>query len=270
MSGAGESGERRRWGRGGGERAMPFLEHVEELRGVLFDSLWAILATSVVGWFLSKPALDLLVRPVGTLVFLGPGDALGLRMKVAFLAGIVLAAPIILWRVWAFVAPGLLARERRVIGPLVVFSSLLFFAGVAFALGILAPFTIRFLLTFQTESLKPLLTAGAYFDFLSKMAIAFGVVFQLPIVVGVLSWAGILPPEMLVRRWRESVVLIFIIAAVFTPPDVVSQMFMAAPLLVLYAVSIAVAYGLSRARREKGSVAKGAAGAGGPAGGSGA
>jgi len=245
------SGASRRWRRRQGGAPMPFLEHVEELRGVFIDSLWAILVTSVIGWFASDPALALMIRPVGELVFLGPGDALGLKMKVALVLGFVLAAPVILWKIWGFIAPGLLDRERRVIGPLVLSSSVLFFAGIWFALGVLAPITMRFLLSFQTESLRPLLTANAYFDFLAKMSISFGIVFQLPIVVGALSWAGVIPPDLLVRRWREAVVLVFVIAAVFTPPDVVSQMLMAAPLLVLYAISIGVAHALGRGRRAR-------------------
>lgn len=246
-------GERRRWGRRVG--AMPFLEHVEELRGVLLDSLWAVVAASVVGWFLSERILRLVIEPVGTLVFLGPADALGLRMKTAFLVGAVVASPIILWKAWGFVAPGLLARERRVVGPLVVSSSLLFFAGVLFALAVLAPITMRFLLSFQSDVLKPFLTAGAYFDFLAKMSIAFGVLFQLPIVLGALAWAGIVPPALLVRRWREAVIIVFVVAAILTPPDVVSQMVMALPLLALYVVSVGVAYALGggRARGRAGA-----------------
>jgi sec-independent protein translocase protein TatC len=245
----------------GGERAMPFLEHIEELRSVLLDSLWALLGASVGGWLLADRVLSLLIRPVGKLVFLGPGDALGLKMKVAGVLGPLRAAPEIKLKVWSVVAPGLMRRERSVIGPLVFSSSLLFFGGIAFALAVLAPFTIRFLLSFQTEEIQPLLTANAYFDFLAKMSIAFGIVFQLPIIVGALSWAGVLPPGLLVRRWREAVVLVFIIAAVFTPPDVVSQMMMAAPLLVLYGVSIGVAFALGGKRGRRGEAAAGAEGA---------
>lgn len=237
-------------GRRDDERRMPFLEHLEELRRVVFDMLWGIALGAVAGWFLSERALEILVRPVGHLVYFGPAEGLSLQLKVAFGIGLVIASPFLLWRLWAFVAPGLLRTERRVVGPLVASSALLFLAGVLFAQQVLAPLTLRFLLSFQSEALTPMLAAGPYFDFLFKLCFAFGAFFQLPIVLGGLAWVGVLPPRLLLGRWREAVMVIFIIAAVFTPPDIVSQLVMAGPLLVLYVISIGVAYALAGRRRR--------------------
>ncbi len=231
-------------------KEMPFLEHLEELRRAIIDSLWGIVIGSMAGWFVAPRLTEFLIRPAGQLVFLGPADALNLRMKVAFFVGLVLAAPLVLWKLWHFVAPGLVTVERRVVGPLVTASSLLFVSGLLFADLVLAPFTFKFLLSFQSENLRPFLTADAYFGFLSKLCIVFGVVFQLPIVIGVLSWVGVVPARFLLGRWREAVLLIFIAAAIFTPPDVVSQVVMAGPILVLYALSVGVAFIVER--RKKG------------------
>ncbi|MFN0151493.1 MAG: twin-arginine translocase subunit TatC [bacterium] len=231
-------------------KEMPFLEHLEELRRALIDSLWGIVIGSALGWLVAPPLTDFLIRPAGQLVFLGPADALNLRMKVAFFVGLVLASPLVLWKLWHFVAPGLLPLERRVVGPLVAASSVLFVSGLLFADLVLAPVTFKFLLSFQSENLRPLLTAGAYFGFLAKLCIVFGVLFQLPIVIGVLSWVGVLPARFLLARWREAVLLILIAAAVFTPPDVVSQVVMAGPILILYSISVGIAFIVER--RKKG------------------
>ncbi len=232
------------------ERRMPFLDHLEELRRVLLDTLWAVALATVAAWFVAEKAIAVLVRPVGSLVFFGPAEALGLHLKVAFALGLLVASPVALWRLWSFVAPGLFPGERRFVGPLVASSVLLFVAGVLFAHFVLAPLTLRFLLSFQSDLLKPLLGAGPYFDFLFKLCLSFGVLFQMPIVLGALSWAGILPPSVLLGRWREAVLVIFVVAALLTPPDVISQVVMAGPLLVLYGLSIGVAFGVAGRRRS--------------------
>jgi sec-independent protein translocase protein TatC len=252
---SGSSGGRR----GGEERRMPFLEHLEELRRVLLDALWAVTIGTVAAWFVAEKAIAILVRPVGSLVFFGPAEALGLHLKVAFALGLVAAAPVVLFRLWSFVAPGLFPGERRFVGPLVASSVLLFLSGVLFAHFVLAPLTLRFLLSFQSDVLKPVLGAGPYFDFLFKLCLSFGVLFQMPIVLGALSWVGIVPPSLLLGRWREAVLIIFVIAAVLTPPDVISQVVMAGPLLVLYALSVAIAFGVAgRGRRAAAPATEGA------------
>lgn len=243
-----ESGEASGIGR---VKEMPFLEHLEELRRVIIDSLWGVIAGSAVGWFFSGQMLAFLIRPAGSLVFLGPADALNLRIKIALFAGLMLASPLILYKLWSFIGPGLLPLERRVVGPLVMASTTLLVTGVVFAHQVLAPVTFKFLLSFQSENLQPFLTADAYFGFLAKLCIAFGFFFQLPIVVGVLTGSGVVPSRFFVRRWREAVVLVLVAAALFTPPDVVSQVIMAGPIMLLYGISTAVAVVFERRRAKR-------------------
>jgi sec-independent protein translocase protein TatC len=241
--------------RGRARKEMPFLEHLEELRKALIDSLWGVVIGSGIGWFVAPRLIDFLIRPAGQLVFLGPADALNLRMKASFFVGIILASPLVLWKLWSFVAPGLLPLERRLIAPLVVSSTTLFITGLVFADLVLAPLTFKFLLSFQSENMKPLLTADAYFGFLAKLCIAFGAMFQLPVVIGILSWAGVIPARFLVARWREAVLIILLVAAILTPPDVVSQILMAGPILILYTLSIGIAFLVERRRKRNRDVA---------------
>ncbi len=152
---------------------------------------------------------------------------------------------------WAFVAPGLFAHERKKILPFVVGSSALFYAGVVFCYLVLIPIVLDFLLGFRTPRLNPMISVDSYFSFVARLCIAFGAVFQLPIVVLVLSLLGIVTPFWLLRQWRYGVVGIAIAAAVFTPPDVISMIAMGVPLLVLYAASVALAFVVVRKKTPR-------------------
>ncbi len=233
---------------------MSLFEHLVELRVVLLQSLAAVAVAAVVGWFLSERAIDWLIRPALTeqvrdLKFLSPGGAFLLRLQTALALGALLAAPIVAARLWSFIVPGLLPKERRLIVPAVIGSLFLFYAGVAFAYFAVLPLTLRFLLGFGTEHLTPMLTAEHYFEFVLRTCLAFGAVFQFPIVAAALTYAEILGPDFLVRFWRHGVVLVFVVAAILTPPDVASQLLMAGPMLVLYLVSIGLARIAARMRR---------------------
>jgi sec-independent protein translocase protein TatC len=238
--------------RGRGE--MSLLEHLAELRTVVLQALAVIAVASVAGWMLSDRAIDLLARPVlggpvEDLKFLSPGGAFTLRLKTAIGVGVFLSAPIVVWRLWSFVVPGLLPHEKRLVGPLIALSLALFYAGVSFSYFIVLPFTLQFLLGFATGHLRPLLTADQYFPFVLQEMLAFGAVFQFPLVVAALTYAEIIGPDFLMRWWRHGVVLVFVVAAILTPPDVASQMMMAAPTLVLYVFSIGLARFAAKARR---------------------
>ena len=241
--------------RGRGE--MTLFEHLVELRAVLLQSLAAIAVASVAAWMVSDRVVDLLIRPVlggpvQDLKFLSPGGAFLLRVKTAFGMGALLAAPIVVARLWSFVVPGLMPKERRLLVPGIVSSILLFYAGIAFAYYAVLPLSLRFLLGFGTEHLQPMLTAEHYFAFVVQTALAFGAVFQFPIVVSALTYAEILGPDFLVHYWRHGVVIVFVVAAILTPPDVASQLLMAGPTLLLYLISIGFARLAARARRRRG------------------
>jgi sec-independent protein translocase protein TatC len=224
-------------------REMSFLEHLDELRGVLIHSLLAFMAASIVLWFFSGTVLDFIVSdiPVDKLNFFSPAEAFMARLKMSFVLGAMVTFPFILFKVWRFVSPGLFDNERGRVYPFVVTSSVLFYAGVLFCYTVLIPIVMDFLLGFGTERLSPLISISAYFAFVARMCFTFGLVFQLPVVVLLLSLLGIVTPQMLLRQWRWAVVIIFTVAAVLTPPDPASQVLMALPVLILYLGSVVVA-----------------------------
>jgi sec-independent protein translocase protein TatC len=183
------------------------------------------------------------------LVFFGPADALLLRMKASVGIGLFACAPIVVWRLWSFLVPGLLRRERQALLPIVVGSLLLFYSGAAFAYFVIVPISIKFLLGFSTASLQPMIAGDKYFDFLLRVTLSFAGIFQFPLVTTVLTMWGLLPPDFLRRHWRAGVVIVFAAAAVLTPPDVASQLLMAGPLLLLYAIAM-VAAGIVAPRKQ--------------------
>lgn len=238
---------------GSGSGDMTLLEHLGELRAVLLQvfAIWA--AGSAVAWTFSETLVERLLAPGASggqpLVFFGPADAFVLRLKVALGAGLFAGAPFILGRIWSFVVPGLLRRERAALLPIVFGSLALFYAGAAFAYAVVLPLSMRFLLGFGTASLQPMISGEKYFDFLLRVTLSFGAVFQFPLVSTLLAAWGLMPPDLLRRQWRAGIVAVFIVAAILTPPDVVSQMMMAGPLLVLYALAIVLAEGVARRRK---------------------
>lgn len=235
-------------------KEMSFLEHLEELRSVLIQSLAAFLMLSIGCWFFSASILDLLMAdlPLESLYFHTPLEAFMTRLKVSFVLGLMLAFPFVLFKVWSFVSPGLFAHERKKVYPLVIASSTLFYVGVVFCYLVLIPVVLKFLLSFGTERLNPLLSVNAYFVFVARLCFSFGLVFQIPIVVLILSMVGLVTPGFLLAQWRYAVVTIFVVSAVLTPPDAVSQVLMAMPVLLLYIGSVLVAYLVVRRRKAGG------------------
>ncbi len=233
---------------------MSFLDHLGELRMVIIHSAVVFFVLSVIFWFFSGKILDLLISdlPVESLYFLSPIEAFMVRVKISFVLGLMAAFPFILFKIWAFVSPGLFSYERRRIYPLVISSSLLFYVGVAFCYLLLIPNVMRFLLGFGTELVNPLISVVAYFAFVARLCFAFGIVFQIPVVVLLLSMLGIVTPGWLLRQWRYGVVIVFVGAAILTPPDAVSQLMMALPVLALYIASILVAYVVVRKKESDG------------------
>lgn len=224
---------------------MSFLDHLGELRKVLVQSSVVFVILMLISWFFSGQILDILIRPlpVKSLYFNSPLEAFMVRVNISVAAGLMIAFPFILFRVWAFVSPGLFAHERKRIFPFVVASSALFYGGVAFCYVVLIPIALDVLLAFGTPRVNPLISVNSYFGFVARMCFAFGVVFQLPVAVLILSVLGIVTPRWLLRQWRNGVVLIFVASAVLTPTqDALTMMAMAIPVLVLYAASVLIAF----------------------------
>ncbi len=234
---------------------MPLLEHLSELRSMLVGSLAVALVAAIVCWFFSAHLLEILIRPMTgadqNLYFHQPVEAFLTRLKLAFVCGLFLVLPYLLYRVYGFINPGLYKRERKVAAPLLIASVLLFYTGVGFAYLVLIPQVVSFLLSFSTESMLPLIGIGPYFAFVARLCLAFGLVFQLPLVVLLLSVLDLVNPKQLLKAWRYAFLIIVVAAAILTPPDAVSQLLMAVPVSLLYICSVLIAMAVNSRRRRK-------------------
>jgi sec-independent protein translocase protein TatC len=234
-------------------KEMGFLDHLEELRSGLICVIAVWLGVSIVLWFFSKPLIDFLLAgiPVESLYFHAPAEAFMIRMKLSFIAGFLVSFPYILFRVWAFVSPGLFSSEKKAIFPFVFPSTLLFYFGVLFAYWIMIPVVLDFFMKFGTAMLSPLLSVEKYFSFAGRLCFTFGIVFQLPLAIIFLTVAGVISPEKLLKQWRWVVLAVFVAGALLTPPDPVSQLLMALPLIILFFISVILSIIVrKRGRRE--------------------
>lgn len=225
-----------------------FLSHLFELRDRLIRSLVAILIMFLPCFFYASELYDLVAMPMmktlpegSRMIATGVITPFFIPMKIALVAGFLLALPYVLYQAWAFVAPGLYSHEKRLALPLVVSSTVLFFLGMTFCYFFVFGTVFKFIATFAPKSISVAPDIEAYFNFVLGMFIAFGVTFEVPVVVVVLVMTGLVSVEKL-REIRSFVIVgAFIVAAIVTPPDVVSQLLLAIPLCLLYEVGIFVA-----------------------------
>jgi sec-independent protein translocase protein TatC len=227
------------------EKKLPLTAHLQELRKRLILSFIAVGVGFVLCYSLKEMIFDLLARPLlqvmpsgSSLIFTSVAEAFFTYMKVAFMAGLILASPFILYQVWAFVAPGLYSKEKRYVIPFVFIGSLFLALGILFGYFIAIPFGFKFLLGYASDFIKPMPSMKEYLSFTIKFLLAFGLVFEFPVVLLLLSMIGVINAKMLARQRKYAILLIFIFAAVMTPPDIVSQLLMALPLIGLYELSI--------------------------------
>ena len=231
------------------DREMSFLEHLEELRSRLIRAFLSVLLGSVVGYAFGQSLISFLGKPVGTLYFFSPPEAFLVRIKVALFAGLFLAMPYVLYQLWAFVKPGLTPRERSFALPLILSGTVLFYLGIAFALFLAVPFGLKVLLAFGGEGMQALIGAQNYFHFLLILLLAFGVLFQFPVVVVILTLAGVLQPETLKRQRRFVILGIFVAAAIITPSvDFITQLILAIPLWMLFEIAVFISSLIKRRR----------------------
>ncbi len=246
---------------GGDPGEMPFLDHLEELRKRLLVSISAIIIGAFIGFYIviKFDVLVWLMEPIKPyldpkdprLVALSPADGFMTTIGLALTVGFLLAFPIIASQVWAFVSPALHKREKRAIVPALYLGLVLFLVGVALAYFLALPMTFQFFASFQTGALKMTPTVGPYFSIVIKILLAFGVIFELPVVVVVLSSLGLITSKFLREKRRYAIAGSAIAAALLTPGDVLSvTVFMMAPLILLYEISIGLARIIER-RREK-------------------
>jgi len=222
---------------------MPFMEHLGELRTRIMRSLYWLLGGTFIALFRAEQITDYLARPVTKLgyklVFTAPAEAFWVQMKVALIVGVFLASPGILWQVWAFIAPGLHEHEKKYAVPFVIIGSLMFIAGGAFSLFVVTPYAIQFLLSYARDTLQPMITLENHIDFLLKFTLAFGAVFELPLVITILARVGVVTSKQLAKNRKYAILGAFVAGAVLTPtPDAFNQTLMAGPLILLYEVGI--------------------------------
>jgi len=221
---------------------IPLLEHLGELRNGLVYSAIAIFICGSAVYSKVNIVIENIAAPVGKLYFISPFEAFWCQIKIAFFLGLLLSLPVVLFQLWSFVQKGLLPKEKRYILLVTLVSFLLFVGGVFFCYFLILPVGVKFLLASGSDVVLPMLSISRYLSFVIGLVFSFGMVFELPVVIGFLVKAGMLKAQTLIRQWRFAVVIIFIAAAVLTPgPDVFSQALMAGPLLILYAASVAIA-----------------------------
>lgn len=221
------------------DREMPLTEHLEELRGRLIVCLLASAGGAAAVWAWSGELLSWLARPVGGLIFLAPTEAFFTRLKVSLLGGTLLALPVHLYQAWAFVARALGEDLRRTVSRLLPASYLLFVGGAALALFGVVPAAVRFLMAYGSEAVRPQLAVEPYVEFVAALALAFGLVFQIPLVLVFLERAGVASRAGLAAKRRYVYFLGFVGAAALTPgPDVISQLALAVPVALLFELSL--------------------------------
>lgn len=236
------------------EARMSFVEHLGELRTRLIRCLIAItigvlacftVAEYIYYWLL-QPLIAALPPDRKAVHFLNPVEPFMVFLKVAVLAGIFAASPVCLYQLWRFVAPGLYPRERRAVVPFVASGTVFFIGGAAFCRYVVLPVGLETLMGVGSSSelfeMQPQITMAEYFSVATKLMLAFGAVFELPVIVLFLSYVRLISYRTLLRHWRGAIVVAFIVGAILTPPDVITQTMLAVPLMILYGLSIGVAY----------------------------
>ncbi len=238
---------------------MSFLEHLEELRQRLIRSLLALVVAFAACWNFHEQIFHFLTQPLRAwdpnikFIYTGPSDALMLSMKMAFFVGIFVASPYILYQIWAFISPGLYPHEKGYALPFILFGTLFFVGGAAFGHFVLFPVTFRFLGQFGGSDMQFLPKIDEYYTFYSWFLLGRGLVFQLPVVILILSRIGLVTPGFLLRQTKYAILAAFIVAAFITPSaDVVNQTMLALPIIALYLFGVGIAWLFGRPRvRER-------------------
>ena len=236
---------------------MGFLDHLEELRKRIINSLIAIGVALFFSWWLADYLFHLVSRPIVAagvqLNMSKPTEGFNLELKLAILAAVFLAAPFILAQVWLFIAPGLYKHERRYALPFIVFSSLLFIIGGLFGYFIAFPFALQFLIVWgRNMGLTMIISATEYFDLFIMIELGLGVVFEIPAVIFILSRMGLVSAGFLLKNTRYAILIAFIVAAIITPTtDIPNMLIMAVPMIMLYLLGVVVAFLFGKKRKKE-------------------
>lgn len=219
---------------------MSLMEHLNELRTRLIRCVVAIIICSCVTAFFREEIMQFITAPAGKLYFMQPAEAFFTYIKVVVFAGFLLATPVVFYQIWGFFVPAFTRKERMVLGLLVPSSVVLFYTGLAFSFFLVLPIGIQFFMGIGSEDLMPMFSVEKYLDFIITFLLPFGVSFELPLVIIILAKMGIVSSQFLQSKFRYVFFLTFVVGAILTPPDVVSQCMIALPLVGLYGVSLFV------------------------------
>jgi len=236
---------------------MPFLDHLEELRWRIIKSLISVAILTIAAFAVSDYVLNWLLLPAEkvnvplSLQVLKVQAIFVIKLEIALIVGVILSLPVILYQIWAFIAPGLHDSEKKYIWPLIFFSMLSFMVGGAFAYYVIIPYTLDFFLGLAPVNVANNIAIDFYFGFLLRLILVFGVVFELPVLSVILSRLGLISPSFLRKYRRHAIVIFFIAAAILTPPDPTTQVLLAVPLVLLYEVTIFISYVFTKKRKAK-------------------
>jgi len=233
---------------------MHFLDHLEELRWRLLKSLISVLIGSVVTFYFIDLIIEFLIKPTQSLT--NPMDLQVLKVQgmfmikwgIALIGGFVLAIPVLTYQLWKFISPGLYLNERKYVGPLIFFTYLSFLVGLVFSYTVIIPFSLEFFTSVGVDQIENNFSINYYFNFVTWLMIGSGLIFELPVLVFILSVIGLLTPTFMSHYRRHSIVIILILSAFITPPDPVSLVLMFIPLWLLYEISIGVSWLVNRKR----------------------
>jgi sec-independent protein translocase protein TatC len=243
--------------------AMSFFDHLVELRKRIVNSLIAVGVGMILGFAVSKHFISYVMQPeIGALranhlddrlVYTGPAAPVGLIINLSLYLGVVIAMPYVLYQIWLFVAPGLYKHERRAVAGFILSSMALFLCGIAFGYYILLPRVLTFLISFTSDiPIRPLISINEYFDLILVILVGLGVVFELPVLIFILSVFGIVTPKFLLKNFRYAMLLITVAAAIVTPtPDATTMIVFMTPMVVLYFIGVIVSYVVVRRKRAR-------------------
>ena len=228
------------------QKKMTLMEHFSELRRRLLWCAFIFLMSFIFGWYVAPWVQEFLTMPLlnvwdGNLLYNAITDGLMIRLSLSMVVALIVLIPVVLWHVWAFVAPGLKKNEKKFIWPLMIASPILFLIGAAFAFYILFPFVFGFFIELNKSSNVPAIVLPAVRDYLSfaiSLLKVFGVAFQLPILMIFLNRIGVLSRSKVVAMRRYAIIVVVVVAAVLTPPDIVSQVLLAVPMWLLFELSV--------------------------------
>lgn len=241
------------------ETKQTYFEHLEELRKRLINSFIAIIVATVGSFIFADRLFKLLVQPLlaampednQRLIFTNLPEAFVAYLKIALVAGIFISSPIILWQIWLFISPGLFPHEKKYAFPFVFFVSMFFTMGGLFCFYQVFPWGFRFFLGFANDYIEAMPKMSEYITFSLKLIIVFGLIFQLPVLIYFLTKIGLVTGEFLAKNRKYAILIVFVIAAILTPPDVITQLMLGFPLVILYELGILIAKVVDRNKEKK-------------------